>query len=268
MPICSLCREERTLMKSHLLPRAIYSDLKGFFSDDNDDLVIADFKGNSAFFSDFQYKQPLLCEDCEDRFNKHGEKFVLQEYNKRKDKFDLLEKLNDLPTYHSIQGDYWYDPSDYKNLSPEKYLYFASSIFWRASITKWRKLPSDYKNALGPTYTEKFRKYLLNKGIFPKNACLVVFVDNAKCLSRMAAFPSVSKESGYHQHTFIIPGIKFVLLVGKKVINPSTLYLNGEIAFVRTSFENAKNNHEFKVINNLLRNRVKPKGRLDQEKPN
>ncbi|MEX1011069.1 MAG: hypothetical protein WDZ29_03325 [Balneolaceae bacterium] len=175
-----------------------------------------------------------------------------------------MDKLNNISVVWNHKGDKWLDPREYFNLKPEQYLYFATSVFWRASVGKWKGASSVYKNALVVKYSEEIRLYLLGERTYPNHACVAVFIDNSDHYSAMTSFPSVTKEDGFHNHIFIIPGIKFIMLVGKNTVNPSSLYYKENIAFIRSDFSNPITNQEFKKIRNLIKNSVVAKGRLDK----
>ena len=66
-------------------------------------------------------------------------------------------------------------------------------------------------------YGEEFRRFLVGKGRFPKHATLVVGVsppENAVIGFMMPHFRGVSM---CHQFVFYVPGIIFVLQVGKQI---------------------------------------------------
>jgi hypothetical protein len=101
----------------------------------------------------------------------------------------------------------------------ERYLYFAASVFWRACARQWKigTEPLD-KISLGPTYQEQFRRYLLNQDGFPQHARVWVCVSHEDKLHRMLVFPYTQRIDGVvRRHDFYIPGIRFILFLGKLV---------------------------------------------------
>src|SRR2546422_6754097 len=71
---CALCRQPSELQDSHLLPRAIYRDLRmPDLPNPNPIIGVPTETGPRQE----QVKTPLLCADCEARFNRNGEKWVL-----------------------------------------------------------------------------------------------------------------------------------------------------------------------------------------------
>ena len=93
---------------------------------------------------------------------------------------------------------------------------FAVGVFWKASVHSWRKNKGGPMIQLGK-YGEEFRRFLVGKGRFPKHATLVVGVsppENAVIGFMMPHFRGVSM---CHQFVFYVPGIIFVLQVGKQI---------------------------------------------------
>ena len=80
----------------------------------------------------------------------------------------------------------------------DEYVYFASSIIWRASAGDWGDEYGIYKGSLGLKYQEQIRCYLLCESEFPKNIYIVIYVDNGKEILPIISFPTVSKKIGYH----------------------------------------------------------------------
>jgi hypothetical protein len=56
-----------------------------------------------------------------------------------------------------------------------KLVYFAASVFWRASIHSWKLQGQRLEEIeLGKTYTEQFRGYLLGIAGFPTDAAILI----------------------------------------------------------------------------------------------
>jgi hypothetical protein len=96
--------------------------------------------------------------------------------------------------------------------------YFAASIFWRASVHKWRFGTEELGGInLGPGYVAEFGQYLLGEEGFPHNAVLVVAVSNLNEPIMVAYPPHGNNEGRYHRYMFCIPGIEFHLLLGAAI---------------------------------------------------
>lgn len=215
MPICGLCRNDKELKDSHLIPKSLYKALRNAY--EGDDLVFTDHDENTSRYTDFQVKSIFLCEDCEEKLNKYGENIVSPECHKGEHKFELLSKVKQSTPVFEIKNEKWINPYKEKKYYPEEYLYFAASVFWRASA--WPNDKHSCQNSLGSKYQELFRRYLLGEIGFPENAYLAVYIDNSPEIIPLVSFPTVSNKNGYHHHIFYIPGIKFSLLVGSKELS-------------------------------------------------
>ena len=102
----------------------------------------------------------------------------------------------------------------------DEYLYFAASIFWRASARAWSEDTSRERFALGSTYDEQFRLYLLGEADFPRNGRLFVHVWSDDPIGPDAPIgfttlaPCTGRIDGEGRHKFCIPGVTFILFLG------------------------------------------------------
>jgi len=132
---CGLCRATAPLQESHLLPRAIYRDLRT--PDLADPNPIRILRGKTDI-SQAQVTAQLLCGECEQRFNKGGERYVLRNAFRGPGRFgffDLLRNATPLPQYPSRTV---YSGLSVPGLEMDRLVYFGASVFWRGSATKFR----------------------------------------------------------------------------------------------------------------------------------
>jgi hypothetical protein len=97
--------------------------------------------------------------------------------------------------------------------------HFAVGIFWKASVHHWMGDSSRTQIRLGP-YEEKIRSYVLNPQDepFPDNVTLMVLVLPPPKVPMLANHPMEGpRGEGFRNFRFYIPGIQFVLSVGKGV---------------------------------------------------
>ncbi len=240
MIICSLCLQEKKLENSHLIPKSIYKAVRNAYSNENGGgIVFGRSKSNSMNYTDYQVTSYLLCAECEKRFSQGGENEVTPECYRGITKFRLRKKIKLETPIFNVKGENWYIPK-LGEINTSAYMYFALSVFWRASVGDWQdKGVNEYKYALGDYYQEKIRLYLLGEAL-PENLFLAVYVDsdNDSNIVPFTSFPSVNKKRNYYHHIFNIPGVKFSLLVGKK---PKGVYemaqnFNSKIFFIEYSF--------------------------------
>ncbi|MDO8473176.1 MAG: hypothetical protein Q7T05_05085 [Dehalococcoidia bacterium] len=70
---------------------------------------------------------------------------------------------------------------------------------------------------LGIEYQEQFRQYLLGETAFPPNARIYVHVSSEAQLEMTTAFPCTFRIEKAHRHKFYVPGVLFILFLGRDV---------------------------------------------------
>lgn len=214
---CGLCFNTSELRNSHLLPAALYNMARNLSvgSDPNPAVVTP----SRSFTSSKQVSSPFLCAACEDRFSKNGESYVLDQCFRPNGQFKLRDLLK---TVVPLESDVRYDVYDVQPLlgkEVDQYLYFAVSVFWRASAHHWRMGAERVaKISLGVRHQEQFRLYLLGKETFPDNARLVLHVSSESEPQPITVFPCVTRTNGVHRHKFYIPGLLFILILSGHAI--------------------------------------------------
>jgi hypothetical protein len=206
--ICRLCLREAPLQSSHLIPRAVYREIRASKNQNpNPVLVTSDVVKPVSR----QVVRHLLCSDCEQMLNKNGERDVMQIMRRRSGSFPLQSFLKSIephvqsPTVKIYRG----------HPKIDELVYFASSVFWRASVTKWQiSMGSSLSLELGP-YEELLRSFLLSVGGFPSGLSMGIQMVTNPMLQQMARFPALRRELGIRVFNFQIPGIQFSLWAGK-----------------------------------------------------
>ena len=242
---CGLCRQIKILQNSHLIPQGVYSLASKAFSEQPGLLSVASHHGYHNLPK--QITKYFLCDDCEAIFDKKGENIVIKEFCKIKDDtatFTLLNKLNSLPgqfTSDKSTECYFFDNNDLININA--YTHFALGIIWKMSATRWKEKPfCAYYNILGDHYEEQIRQYLLTENpIFLNNIYIICLVDNKAKSYPWILLPRGHKGRHYaHIYTFIVPGIKFAVYIGKNPpIEFSKLFIdNSHICFGKTDLDN------------------------------
>lgn len=214
MDKCALCLDYRSLNKSHFIPRSLYKLCKEVSHDIKNPVH---FIGNTAISTSSQSVKPFLCKECEDRFSKFGETYVINNCLRSPIRFKLRDKLENSDQFIRIDDSKVFLGRQILGKSLEYYKYFVASIVWRGSATKWSFMDSTPRqNILGKKYQEEFRKYLRGETDFPKNALLLLFISEEKDLHPMISLPTAIQERGVHLHHFYIPGIEVKLFIGNK----------------------------------------------------
>ena len=170
-----------------------------------------------------QIKDFLLCMDCENLFNKNGEKYVMSLVN-RGGRFPLLEILRGA-TPTNIEGSFnRYDIVAVPNVNRVKLAYFALSVFWRAAVHVWKKPEPALEPIDLGLYTESLRKYLLGQTGFPPNVVLFFIVCTDLASQDSFHVPSRGRKAQDTTYTFQTRGINFFMTVGKQI--PETIRKN------------------------------------------
>ena len=214
MDKCALCLNPRPLLNSHFIPRSLYKLCKKEFHEINNPIH---FIGNTAISTSNQSSKPFLCKDCEDRFSKYGETYVINNCLRSPSRFKLRELLENSIIFTQFDNTKVFLGKQILGENLEYYKYFVASIVWRGSATKWPFMDSTARqNILGEKYQEEFRRYLLGEVDFPKNAFLSLFISEDKDLYPMIVLPNSDRKEGIHLHHFYIPGIEIKLFIGNK----------------------------------------------------
>lgn len=201
--ICPLCDREEDLKLSHYIPRALYPA----------NLVYTN-KSISGRITG-QMKQYLLCADCEDRFNKNGENYVLKLIAPNKKHFPVLDRMKVAMPVPGSTRNAVYSSADL-GVDTEKFGYFMVSILWRASVAEWM-LPDKTvtKNITLGGPDAAIKAYLLGTAPFPTDAAVMMTVCDdpfsRTWLARPNAIKNLRSFSGFE---FLARGVYFHTLLG------------------------------------------------------
>jgi len=164
-----------------------------------------------------QTKDYLLCAECEDRFNRNGEKYATSLMRTPKG-FKLLDRLNVAPTVSFRIDGTAFSGSDI-GIDMDQLAYFALSIFWRAGAHVWKSkytVKEDYSIDLGE-YLEPIRKFLLG-GLFPRNMSVMVTTAKDYLSQYFAYAPAPTRGIPVIGFAFLTCGIHFALFLGKPLL--------------------------------------------------
>lgn len=214
MPTCIFCKiEHASLIDSHLIPAGFYRQMtkshQGYTSATE----------KRATNTSQQVRQKLLCSECEEKFNKNGEDWILKNYWSGQ-KFPLLDEIAKLtPASKKANISHFFITPSTSKIDLQKMVYFAASVFWRASVSSW-SFPAG-KTIYGPLelgpYSEKLHTFL-SGGMFPNNTSLGIFIAPYPKQDGII-FPQKAnrEDGGFIKYGFFIPGVSFILCVGKKI---------------------------------------------------
>ncbi len=209
--ICGLCRCNRDLRDSHLLPAGAYR-LARDPSALNPNPVLVSARG--AVASSKQITAHFLCADCEQRFSSLGEAYVLTQCARPEGSFRIRETLRGMAPV-ATDGEVQVFDVGAARAEVQRFLYFAASVLWRAAAPVWPLSSAEKKCiVLGDRYGEAFRVYLLGEAPFPAEARLFVHVWSDDRIDFTSVVPSTYRIDGTYRHKFCIPGITFIAFVG------------------------------------------------------
>ncbi|MDD1152688.1 hypothetical protein M5G25_30935 [Pseudomonas sp. TNT2022 ID357] len=213
--ICALClKEKETLINSHLIPAAAYAHVRGGTEAKNKSPVQINLHKKSAFHTDKQVQQPLLCSCCEDLFSRNGEKHAGKLWATRRG-FPLLKLLESKALV--VRGER-FTTYDTRALDPavvNSIFYLAVSVFWRASVWKWEGGGNGYSGAL-EGHEAEFRSFLLGEKEL-KNVLLFVNLNSNPHATAMLSFPSSGFNGEERYHVFNLLGMRFNMYVGSSI---------------------------------------------------
>src|SRR5213595_2470047 len=92
---------------------------------------------NKNFSTSRQIREHLLCRECEQRFSRNGERWVLENGFRGQGKFRLQSVLQQsTPTDQTRSGPV-FAGAELPDVDMDSLCYFGTSIFWRASVHRW-----------------------------------------------------------------------------------------------------------------------------------
>ena len=213
MPICKLCQQDRELRDSHFLPAAIYAQLRAAGQQNPNPVLMTN---RVAVATSRQITDRVLCGDCEQRFSRLGEAWVLANMY-RPDGFRLQDAVAALQPVQSNNDFAYYSTAGVAGINMDALIYFGMSVFWRASAHRWRNVSGVVMDGieLGP-YEETIRRFLLGDS-FPADTVALVSIWPTRNVMPAAHTPRRGRAPDCHAFNFLIPGVEFKLLTGGRI---------------------------------------------------
>lgn len=216
---CALCLREDEIQSSHLIPRALYVDLRTpSLPNPNPITGTPEETGPRQE----QFVTRLLCRPCEHRFSVNGEKWVLENGYRLKGPSRIYQALAAVDPVAEYPSGTVYAGAEIEALDMDKLAYFGASVFWRASVGNWSFAGKrQHFIDLGPKYSEALRRYLAGEADFPDQMVLWSAVCRTPEPPPVITLPSgerVAEGFGtFYRHIFDIPGLSYMLHVGNRI---------------------------------------------------
>jgi len=210
--LCALCRKQKTLCKSHYLGRALYELSRV----DGEHPVV--MTRERVEFTPRQIWAHLLCRDCEDLFDKNGEKTTFRWINRGKDKavdFPLLNRM-ELAMPLKQDGNSIVYSGFAIGVPTEAFAYFALSLLWRGAAHKWKTLKHQTTSVELGRYEEPIRRYLLGEAGFPDNVYVLLGVCTDFGSQGLVFPPHEASGARYKTYSFLVRGIWFNVITDDK----------------------------------------------------
>jgi hypothetical protein len=247
------------------MPKSIYRIIARIFQPHDSAPVWASKSQKSAYYSNAQITKKLLCGACEDRFNKHGEKYVVGRCMRNLQTFELKKLLDSSSPSIHVNEFSFFNPKDISKLNSEKFIYFAASIVWRATVADWGNDDiANLENAIPDEFKRSLQQYLLNKEEFPRNIYVTVCVDDDVDPFPIMALPSGDIEENMHL-SFFIPGIKFNVFFGADADLKLSSTLDGLGINMIYMYRSFRKSAEYQQMRHLVTSELSPKGKLAKQ---
>jgi hypothetical protein len=204
--ICPLCREQKPICLSHLIPEGMY---KYIWQGDRPPII---YTSKEVGASEEELTAYLLCQDCENLLNRDGENWLLPKLAQWGGTFPLHDMVTkcELDWEHRLFRIY----ACGDKIAFRKITNFVIGVFWKAAVHPWGTGRTHPRIELGK-YREEFRKFLNHEAPFPKHVHIKAVVAPPEKALIMLDVPSTRQEKPYHIHVFNIPGMTFVLGTGR-----------------------------------------------------
>lgn len=213
MTVCALCKEERHLRNSHVIPEFMYKQL---YDEKHKFWVLS--ASEPSWEEQKGLREHLLCGECETKLSKW------ETYTSR-----LLS--NGVPTVAKRTGDLiWVDGADY-----EKFKLFQLSILWRAGASN---LPMFSKVQLG-VHEETIRQRVFSEtpGAPSEYGCALYALTTKDGVDRgLIVAPTLCRMEAIHTYHFVFGGLIWLFFVSNhspsRHLTEGFVQRNGRFAFL------------------------------------
>jgi hypothetical protein len=211
LEICPLCLLPKELVISHFIPAAAYKPLYAENLSVNEPMVMTPRK---IFQSSRQITGRNLCSDCEHILNEGGEMWTLDKLATLST-FVLRDIVCTAPLIVNEDDFKVFNCEALPELKIDKLVHFSAGLFWKSAACTWPMLNGPVNQIdLGP-YKEPLRQFVLGLAPFPRDMCLIIYLDAKKTPLIAMTPPRKFKSVNFHMFAFYLHGLQCLLCVGK-----------------------------------------------------
>ncbi len=186
-----------------------------------------------AMHTSRQIRDFVFCRECEQRFSRNGEDYVMK-LVLRNNSFPLLDRLVFVRVPKTVKNGVATYATTKTEIDTRTMAYFALSVFWRAAVHRWTTLGSQGTSFELPSEEmEPVRKFLLGELGFPARAHIVMTV----CLDEISQGHVLSpygleNEAKSISHMLLVRGIFFRLMFDPSFRDVCSVCSSGGLLFV------------------------------------
>lgn len=210
--VCKLCGQNGKLERSHFSPAAVYKIFDSPHAPNRNPVLVT---SNVVVQTSKQVTDYAFCGACEDRFDVGGEKWFLPLLPKDRNTFPLYDLVTSVAPDCIESNTEMYAALRNPGIRVEELAHFALGMFWRGTH-HWNS--KDYEAIkLGP-YADRIAAFLLGKSGFPEHVVLYVTVLPPPLRVMVSYLPIKVRKAGMvHNFSYYVPGVHFLLSVGKEI---------------------------------------------------
>ncbi len=206
--ICKFCGQEDSLQSSHLIPAGVFRQL---LAPGKRNPHPATVSADRLITTSSQPKKHLLCSNCEELFNKRGERWTLAHMLRSDGGFPIADHIQKTQPLTEIATGIRIYPGP---IGIEQAAYFAISVFWRAAVTTWPKHRGKLGIDIGP-YERLLHAHLQDGADLPNTVAVGLQILTDPLIQTVVRLPQGGREGSAWTFGFQIPGLNFTLWLGR-----------------------------------------------------